>query len=570
MTALLTDDEVSALHKTGWDESRSGGSSMREYFSGLGWPAVFLLFFGASNNANALSPAQVSYQLDSLIAAEILNPAAELKRSLSRAEKDNLLQMLNGDSRVASARNLDKHLVVQVVHDYTFRHRVSLDQARSLGSYYTDKIGATPSPVPVTELLQLVMPYMRDAGLCHGDPLSEVGATCAFVFVPGGSDNRKVSVTGNFDAPGTKGKIDLSPVQPGTDLYKVMAGCASSDNPCRDAASPLVGASIGATKGMRVSRLDRVKPLRNTSSSVDVLLSLIGIAPAMAELAYNGDYSGGDSDETELRSGSLTVARFAYMYGYYFRYRCGFLSSGAGCEGWGEFYAAGNLKYGVSGSDNVMAVLPLALICTNTCFFSGVTQFAASYISAEWLGGTPSFDPLAYLLYAADIQYWQLRGAGSYIQHTALGGCGVIPMPYETRLSYQLLDQYWDQMPYSQYVGGFHTSYQIPATNPLVPALSTNMDPQPTMVSAMLPEISCAQILPITVNFTWTYNFLMEIAWNTNVIFSGLDNLNTTNYCGPDEIWAWHGAAYGGKHGLPGIDWTASFAGGHLPYLPAP
>jgi hypothetical protein len=171
-------------------------------------------------------------------------------------------------------------------------------------------------------------------------------------------------------------------------------------------------------------------------------------------------------------------------------------------------------------------------------------------------------------MWAADPTSAQLRGSGSYARHTAKGLCGVAPVPYQARPSHAALQAFENQIPYSEHFDFKpHTSFQVPPTDPLVPVVSTNMDPVPTRATAQLPKVSC-QPLPIEVNFVWTYDFLMEVSWNLNVMFSGMENYNVANLCGADEIWTWHGQYYSGRRGLPTIDWTAGFAGGHPPYLP--
>jgi hypothetical protein len=215
----------------------------------------------------------------------------------------------------------------------------------------------------------------------------------------------------------------------------------------------------------------------------------------------------------------------------------------------------------------IFAHLPVSFHCPEYCIWAGLVGYAASAVNDKWLGGDPFFDPFEYLLFVASPQYSQLRGSGSYSKHTAKGGCGVLPAPYQTRLTHHGASAAKDQYPYSQYFDfSFHTSFQAPPTNPLVPLLSTNMDPTPTLASASLPQISCNP-LPITVDFTWTYNLLMVMAWNSNVIFSGLDNYNPINWCGNDQFWTWYGAHYSSLRGLPTVNWTAGFKGGHLPYI---
>ncbi|MEQ1440796.1 hypothetical protein AAG565_15730 [Fontimonas sp. SYSU GA230001] len=149
------------------------------------------------------------------------------------------------------------------------------------------------------------------------------------------------------------------------------------------------------------------------------LLTLLGVENAHASLTYNSDKDGSGGGEKSITYGGITLGRFKYAWGYYFRYRCGFMSSGVGCEAFGEFYAAGNLKYAATGSDNVMAVLPLGVVCTNYCAFSGTTQFTTSMVNDKWLGGSPNFDGVDYAISSGSLENWKLRGDGSFISHTA-------------------------------------------------------------------------------------------------------------------------------------------------------
>ena len=148
------------------------------------------------------------------------------------------------------------------------------------------------------------------------------------------------------------------------------------------------------------------------------------------------------------------------------------------------------------------------------------------------------------------------------------GACGVVPMPYENRPSHQAYKTESKDIPYGENFDlNPHTSFQMPPTDPLTPLLSDNMDPVPTRAKAELPAVSCNP-LPIKLDFVWTYEFLLVSAWNPNVIFSALDNLNVINFCGADQIWQWYGAPGSGSKGLPALSWTFAFIGGHQPYLP--
>lgn len=488
------------------------------------------------NQVNALAPGETREQLNQLLTLELgVEPADEK----TAERKRELLNLLVNDRRVVEAPSLTKRLVLQVVHDEVIQYRTTTREAASLADYYTERLLTAPDPKTVSSFLQLLLPYSREAGLCDGDPFGESGATCGFHFVPRESAS-VVDVAGRLSDTTIPMKEDFREwpaAPPGSRLRQVLSGCPRGDQACRDEALPLI-----------------------TSEHVPLRVKAI-----LAE--WWGSDSGRDEGSRTLGYGSTRIT-LDYAIGFYYRYRCGFGSGHlVSCTVWGEFYAAFDAKYLVAGSDTVMAVVPFILICPETCIWGGLVSFTSDFVNDKWLGGGSSFDPASYGLWAAESGGGQLRGSGSRAVHTVRGLCGVLPMPYQTRPSYQAIKESEDLNSHSErFDAKFQTHYQVPPLNPTVPLLSTNMDPTPSLAVARLPEPSCNP-LPITIDFVWTYNFLMVRAWEPNLIFSGLDNYNPTHYCGADQIWTWHGQAYSGNFGLGTFDFTVGFAGGHLPYL---
>lgn len=494
-------------------------------------------FLLATGNVKAVSPEELRDQLDEIIKLEVRIDPTDEKFSNRRTE---LLNLLVNDRRVIEAPRLDRNLILKVVHDNVVKYRTTVDEAIGLADFYTEKLLTAPDPKTVSHLLQLTLPYVKDAGLCSGDPFSETGASCAFYFVPETS-SEVVKVGGRLSGsriPLKEEFSELRAVPKESELHRVLSGCPRGDQACRDAALPLIsGEAI---------------PLKAKAIPANHWGSKYGREEGSRSLGFRG-----------------TQITLDYVLGFYTRYRCDISVSIylAACHVWGEFYAAFNAKYLVAGSDTVMVVVPFILFCPYACAYGAVVGVAADMINDKWLGGSSSFDIAEYLTWAAYSRGGQLRGEGSYAVHTVRGSCGVLPMPYQTRPSYQAIKESEDLSRHSErFDAKFQTHYQVPPLDPTVPLLSTNMDPVPSRAIARLPEPSCNP-LPITIDFVWTYDFLMVRAWEPNIMFSGTDNYNPTHYCGADQIWTWHGQYYGGNFGLGSFDFTAAFLGGHLPYL---
>lgn len=511
-----------------------------------------------ATNAGAVAPRDIRPQLDKLVAAELLLSADGFMEPPGPARQEELSALLARDPRVAAAPELTRELVLRVVYENVVRHRTTVDEARSLVTHYTDS-GSVPASKVIAHLVQLALPYAMDAGLCTGDPLSDEGVACAFAFAPAGAPEGTVS--GSFGEG--LGAVAVPMVEPGMLLFEVLSGCAPGDEACRELATPLLGSGETAS-GIGSALL--AKAVHGWFKDFDYgrLLTLTGIGTAAAQTVYSRTWSGQDAGTEYGRYQSLAF-RLDYGSGHYIRLRCGFYS-GFSCDLWGEIVAAGNLKYLVSGSDMLIGVLPFAFHCPVDCVFTGMAGLAASWANDRWLGGSKTLDPQSFL--TSNVDSVQLRNAGSVARHTARGACGVVPMPYENRPSHQAYKTESKDIPYGENFDlNPHTSFQMPPTDPLTPLLSHNMDPVPTRAKAELPAVSCNP-LPIKLDFVWTYEFLLVSAWNPNVIFSALDNLNVINFCGADQIWQWYGAPGSGSKGLPALSWTFAFIGGHQPYLP--